>query len=221
MNAVAITARGIEYYRNVFNLTRREVETLNILDCAAGASTSVSEIHRAGGTATAVDASYVDGSDHVQDRVRRNLANAEGWLSKHAEAIDWNILGSIEQYRHQMRANLDTFLTDWASHPHRYVAGALPELPFAGGTFDLALCSNFLFAYPDSGIQFHEAAVFELLRVAREVRIHPLVSGDGGEVEFVDCIVETTRNAGYQVSRIEVHNSWLISADESLQIRHR
>ena len=59
----------------------------------------------------------------------------------------------------------------------RYVTAALPDLPFEDGRFDLALVSHLLFLYSEQlDFEFHRAAVEELLRVAREVRIFPLLT---------------------------------------------
>jgi hypothetical protein len=65
----------------------------------------------------------------------------------------------------------------------RYVAGALPSLPFADAAFDLVLTANFLMVYAplqdggmsqgtDFGLEFHLKAVEELARVTKdELRI--------------------------------------------------
>jgi ubiquinone/menaquinone biosynthesis C-methylase UbiE len=60
------------------------------------------------------------------------------------------------------------------------VAAALPDLPFADGSFAVALCSHLLFCYPQLGRGFHQAALEELTRVAREVRVFPLLPGARG-----------------------------------------
>ena len=41
------------------------------------------------------------------------------------------------------------FFSDFKIHPQCYVAGELPELPFADDEFDLTLVSYLLFAYQD------------------------------------------------------------------------
>jgi ubiquinone/menaquinone biosynthesis C-methylase UbiE len=59
----------------------------------------------------------------------------------------------------------------------RYVKGQLPALDFRDSTFDLALCSHFLFLYSEHfDAMFHLAAIIELLRVANEVRIFPILT---------------------------------------------
>lgn len=48
-------------------------------------------------------------------------------------------------------------------------------LPFADFTFDLALCPDYLFSDEDhQDVDFHLQQIFELARVAKEVRIFPL-----------------------------------------------
>jgi ubiquinone/menaquinone biosynthesis C-methylase UbiE len=76
-------------------------------------------------------------------------------------------------------AMMGRFLADYEQgrQEGRYVVGALPTLDFADGQFDLALCSHFLFLYSEQlSYEFHLAAVQELCRIAREVRIFPLLN---------------------------------------------
>lgn len=50
-------------------------------------------------------------------------------------------------------------------------------LPFTDFTFDLALCPHYLFADEDSlRVDRHLQLIFELARVAKEVRIYPLIN---------------------------------------------
>jgi len=73
-------------------------------------------------------------------------------------------------------AAMDEFLEDYGrgKAQGRYVDAELPTLPCADSSFDLALCSHFLFLYSSQlGETFHQQAIVELCRVAREVRIFP------------------------------------------------
>jgi hypothetical protein len=71
----------------------------------------------------------------------------------------------------------DLFEVDYAPDGRRYVAAALPDLPFTDGQFRLALCSHLLFCYPEYlGFDVHVASLLELIRVTSfEVRVYPLV----------------------------------------------
>jgi hypothetical protein len=58
------------------------------------------------------------------------------------------------------------FLSDYETHPERYVAGELPRLPFADREFDLTLVSYFLFAYQDRlDYEFHRESILQIMRV--------------------------------------------------------
>ena len=72
----------------------------------------------------------------------------------------------------------------------RYVTASLPSLPFEGGQFDLALCSHLLFLYSDQlSLDFHQASIEELLSVASEVRLFPLLSLDRRPSPHFDPLV--------------------------------
>ena len=65
---------------------------------------------------------------------------------------------------------------------------ACPSLPFADGSFDLALCSHLLFLYSAQFDEaFHRASIREMCRVAAEVRIFPLLALDGSRSPFVEA----------------------------------
>jgi ubiquinone/menaquinone biosynthesis C-methylase UbiE len=77
-----------------------------------------------------------------------------------------------------MTAFLDDY--DRGRDEGRYLNAGLPSLPFEDGAFDLALCSHFLFLYSQQhDAAFHLQSMRELCRVAREVRVFPLLALGG------------------------------------------
>ena len=80
---------------------------------------------------------------------------------------------------------LQEFLAARRAHPDRYLAAALPELPFPDRSFDLVLSGHLLFSYAplaDGGLMagqgldlaWHRRALAELCRVSRrQVRLYP------------------------------------------------
>ena len=92
-----------------------------------------------------------------------------------------------------------TFLDDYETGRQggRYVFSELPSLPFVDKAFDLALCSHFLFLYTDQLTEkFHVDSVMELCRVAREVRIFPLLALGSSPSRYVDSVIETVKRLG-------------------------
>ena len=91
---------------------------------------------------------------------------------------------------------MDEFLADYDSglSDGRYVAAAMPSLPFAEASFDLAICSHFLFLYSEQlGQQFHEDAIVEFCRVADEVRIFPMLALGGSSSPHVAASARSAR----------------------------
>ena len=96
-----------------------------------------------------------------------------------------------------MRDFLDDYVAGKAQG--RYVDAELPDLPFSDSSFDLALCSHFLFLYTTQlGEAFHHSAIREMCRVAAEVRIFPLLALGATPSPIVD-----RSGRGIQRSRLQ------------------
>ena len=79
----------------------------------------------------------------------------------------------------------------------------LPALPFDDGAFDLALCSHFLFLYSQQLDEaFHLASMRELCRVAREVRVFPLLALGAQPSPHVGPVTEALEANGFE-ARVE------------------
>lgn len=79
-------------------------------------------------------------------------------------------------------------------------ASKLPHLPFPDHSFDLALCSHFLFIDSDKlNEKFHIEALMELTRVASEVRVYPLMDKQGRPSVHLGPILKTMQEKGLGV----------------------
>ena len=95
------------------------------------------------------------------------------------------------------------FGEDLLARPDRYVAAALPRLPFPDDAFDLVLSSHLLFTYADRlDEDFHLAALLEMARVCRgQVRVYPLVDEAGQPLpELLQAVHETCAAEGLYVT---------------------
>jgi SAM-dependent methyltransferase len=102
----------------------------------------------------------------------------------------------------------------------RYVEAELPALPFSESSFDLALCSHFLFLYSSQlGEQFHDDALREMCRVGREIRIFPLLALGGARSPFVDRCAERLVDAGHDVSIERVPYEFQRGGNQMMRIR--
>src|SRR5262249_62401496 len=96
----------------------------------------------------------------------------------------------------------------------------LPSLPFSDSSFDLALCSHFLFLYTTQlGEAFHRAAVREMCRVAMEVRIFPLLALGGTSSALVEPVTNELGAQGFRVSIDDVPYEFQRGGNKMMRIR--
>jgi hypothetical protein len=117
---------------------------------------------------------------------------------------------------------MERFLADFEDgrRAGRYIAAGLPSLPFADQRFDLALSSHFLFLYGGQlSAEFHVAAIEEMLRVAHEVRVFPLLTQDGAPSPHVAAVCDHLRNKGFRLAIKPVPYEFQRGACEMLVIR--
>ncbi|GMK39632.1 hypothetical protein PCCS19_26860 [Paenibacillus sp. CCS19] len=178
---VAATCRGFEEYKRMFDLPD-QLEGKRILDIAGGASSFTAECNSKGIPAMAVDPRYAYAPEIVLADARAEIETSTEKLRSLAHRFDWSYYGNIDQHRAGRLESFHRFAADFSASDasERYAAGALPELPYANQSFDLVLCSHFLFLYADQfDSSFHERAVLDMIRVCRpggQVRIYPLLS---------------------------------------------
>jgi hypothetical protein len=102
----------------------------------------------------------------------------------------------------------------------RYVGGALPDLPFRHGQFQLALCSHFLFLYGEQlDFEFHLRSVLALCAVARQVRIFPLTELGSKPSRHVGRVMSALRDLGFDAQRVRVDYEFQRGANEMLTIK--
>jgi ubiquinone/menaquinone biosynthesis C-methylase UbiE len=102
----------------------------------------------------------------------------------------------------------------------RYLNQQLPKLELNDLQFELALCSHFLFLYSDHlSLEFHQHALFELARVAKEVRIYPLVTLSNQNSPYLDACMKALIKAGFAVTLEQSQYEFQRGATEMLTIK--
>jgi hypothetical protein len=160
----------------------------------------------------------------VRERIDATSPEILEETRKNAAAFVWNTIASVDELGIVRKAAMSKFLDDYdrGLDEGRYVAAALPELPFPDGAFDLALCSHFLFLYSERlGADFHAEAARELCRVAAEVRMFPLLSLDGERSPFVHTVSEALAEGGMDVSLEVVPYEFQRGGNQMMRIRRR
>ncbi len=183
---ILVSSRSFAEYVAFFDLDAQALPA-RILDCSAGASSFVAEAHARGTDAVAVDPVYALAPEALADRAKAGVPSGNSMIDANSDRFVFDWYQTPQRRAEIRRAALVTFQEHHHTYPDRYIAAALPELPFANAAFDLALCSHLLFTWATQlDEQWHLAALVELCRVAEEVRVFPLVlQGTGEPVEFL------------------------------------
>lgn len=134
----------------------------------------------------------------------------------------WSYHRSPEHLRASRRQTMRDFLADYEGgrRDGRYVSGALPHLAYPDIAFDLALCSHFLFLYSvHLSYDFHKASVLEMLRMAPEVRIFPLLTLDLQISPYLTPLVSQIRALGHLADIEEVPYEFQRGGCHMLRVR--
>ena len=193
--------RSYGEYVSMFSLDEADLRK-RMLGCGDGPASFNAELTRRGGHMVSVDPLYRFTSAEIRLRIDETREEVLEQARKNQHEFNWTTIRSVEHLGQLRMAAMEDFLSDYASglNQGRYVAGELPQLPFRDGEFDLALCSHFLFLYSEQlSKQFHVAAIREICRVAREVRIFPVLEFGAQTSRHLDAVTEALKSDGYGV----------------------
>ena len=218
-----ISSRAYDEYVAMFSLTAEDMSG-RVLDCSAGAASFVTVARSNGTTAYAVDPAYAMSRDDLARAVRDDLQRGSTIAEQHPDRFVWDWFGSRESRDRMRRAAGARFLAALATSRRWLVAGELPRLPFRDRCFDLVLCSHLVFTWADVlGVDWHRAALLELLRVSRrEVRVFPTVmQGPGDAVPFWAELMAALDEQGVATEERQVPYRFQVTGDRMLVLRRR
>ena len=213
--------RCLDEYIGMFSLTSSDLK-LAILDCAGGPASFNAEMTRQGKKVISCDPVYQFTAVEIGDRIQETYQTVIDGVKANVDGYLWNNFESPYQLGSVRMKAMQEFLEDFPSglQQGRYMNAELPVLPFENGQFDLALCSHFLFAYSHLlSEEFHLGAITETCRVAKEVRVFPLLqSFSGEESEHLNPIVTELRNRSFRVEIQNVDYEFQIGGNQMLRV---
>ena len=221
LSSVVPWGRSFEEYCEMFALTDRDLNK-KILGCADGPSAFNAVLSDRGGHITSIDPIYRFSRQELRVRIAEVYDEIMGKVELEKNLYVWNSIPSVEVLGRVRMEAMQAFLNDYdnGKQEGRYIEGQLPRLALKDKSFNLALCSHFLFLYSEQfSIDDHVVSVLELCRVAREVRIYPLLSLDGRESVHLDPVLEELAGRQISFSRNPVAYEIQKGAREMLVIR--
>jgi hypothetical protein len=223
LDRVVPWGRSYDEYCRMFALTTDDLQS-NILGCGDGPAAFNADATRRGTRVVSSDPLYRFSTAEIHERISQTYDEIIEQAKRNAHDFVWTDIASVDDLGRVRLVAMNVFLEDFerGKAEGRYVDAELPSLPFADGSFDLALCSHFLFLYTAQlGEALHRASIRELCRVAHEVRIFPLLELAGTRSPFVEPIVSALRADAFEADISIVPYEFRRGANEMLRVRKR
>ena len=219
LDRVVLLGRTFEEYRRYFLLEPEKLIGKTVLDVAGGVSSFCAEANDLGIKVTAFDPIYSLSRDKIRERSDPDLESVYRTIGL-VPTYRWGFYKNPDNMRTLRERASAIFFSDFKIHPQRYVAGALPRLPFADGEFDLTLVSYLLFAYQDRfDYEFHRDSILEIMRVTRgEARIYPTVTFEAQASEYIPMLRSDPALQFFEFTEIETDFEFLVNSNSYLRV---
>jgi hypothetical protein len=221
LDQVVPWGRSYDEYIQMFKLNDQDLKS-QILGCGDGPAAFNARLTKMGGQITSCDPVYKFSTEQLKSRVSETYATIMTQLEKNKSDYIWKNFSSVENLGATRMMAMNEFFSDFdaGKDSGRYVPGELPNLPFKNNQFDIALSSHFLFLYSTHFSEdFHLQAINEMLRVAKEVRIFPLLALDGNTSPYVKPLSDLLIKNGFDVSKQKTSYEFQKNGNEMLSIK--
>jgi len=213
--------RSFDEYRRMFDLSPADLSG-RILGCGDGPASFNCEATQRGIRVTSSDPIYSFGKEEIQQRVVACHDDMVAQVRQQQDGFIWTDFRSPQDLgRHRLEV-MQRFLADYekGKAQGRYVTASLPALPFAADEFDLALVSHFLLLYSGHlDLEFHWSSIVELLRVAKEVRIFPLLTLARVRSPHLEPLMDRLKAGGHRAEIRRVPYEFQRGGNEMLMIQ--
>jgi hypothetical protein len=219
LDRVVLLGRTLEEYRRHFLLEPDNLVGKSVLDVAGGVSSFCAEANMLGVNVTSFDPIYSLTPEKIMERSEPDLESVYRAIGI-VPTYRWGYYKNPEYMRELRKRASTIFLSDYTTHPERYIAGELPRLSFADGEFDLTLVSYFLFAYQNRlSYEFHRDSILEIMRVTRgEARVYPTVTFEAQPSEYVPILRSDPALKRFEFAEIKTDFEFLVNSNSFLRV---
>ena len=212
--------RSSEEYTQMFNLVALDLNK-KILGVGDGPASFNAEATKMGAKVISIDPIYKFSAAEIKARFNQVIDNIINQVKASPKDWVWKYHKSPEDLRKNRIKAIEIFLQDYerGKEEARYQTQELPNLSFKKDSFDLALCSHFLFLYSEHyDYQFHYDSIAEMLRVSQQVRIFPLLTLMLKKSPYLDRIIKEFTALGYTTSIVKAEYELQKGGNEMLVI---
>ena len=221
LDEVVPFGRSLDEYKRMFALSQADLQR-KIIGVGDGPASFNAEMASLGKTVVSVDPLYGYRAEAIEQRFFTVVDDIIAQVEATPDDWVWSYHKSPADLRENRLAVMRRFVADYDTGraEARYVMGELPSLDFHDNQFEIAVCSHLLFLYSDHlSYAFHRAAVLEMLRVANEVRIFPLLTLMLAESPHLPALTRDLAAAGFRISVEKVDYEMQRGGNKMLRIQ--
>lgn len=199
MSNLVLWGHHLDEYEEMFDLTPSHLAG-SILEYACGPSAFNAEMHQAGKRCISCDPMFTLDMDTFKTKSALIFADMLDKVSHELNKFDFSHYGDFDGLIDRRRAGMASFFADYqlGKAEKRYVPIREITLPFSDFFFDMALSSHYLFGDIDNqDLDFHIQVIKELARVAKEVRIFPLIDREGQASTYLGPVLLELQRDNY------------------------
>lgn len=209
MRKLVLWGHHLDEYREMFALTDADLNT-RLLEYGCGPSAVNAELTAIHKQIDSCDPLFVLDKATLSTKVSLVFDDMLLGIRTVQDKFDLSRYGSLSALVDYRRQGLAEFFADYeiGKAQKRYLPITSNTLPFKDFTYDLALSAHYLFAdLYEQDIAFHLQAIRELARVAKEVRIFPLIDRHGQTSDFLGPVMLGLQqdHYGMEVREVSYH----------------
>lgn len=213
MRKLALWGYHFDEYLGMFDLSLSDLtqKKLRILEYHCGPSAVNKELNEKKLPIVSCDPLYNLNEENLQNKLTHFFPERALELRQEKNKLDLSLYeGDVEKLIQKRKEGLDLFFADYekGKAEGRYLGCNEKELPFEHFSFDIAISTYYLFSDLDiENAEFHLKIIKELARVAKEVRIFPLLDSNNKPSSFLGPVLLGLQqeNYGAEVKEVPYH----------------
>lgn len=209
MRKLVLWGHHVDEYQEMFNLSTTDMAA-RLLEYGCGPSAVNAQLTELSHEIISCDPLFNLDKDTLYSKVTLVFADMVARVIRDQKKFDFSRYGSPEFLIDERREGMAKFFADYekGKKEKRYLGISDYALPFPDFSFDFALSSHYLFAdLDDQDVDFHLRIIKELARVAKEVRIFPLIDRFSQPSPFLGPVLLGLQqdNFGVEVREVAYH----------------
>lgn len=195
-------------YQEMFNLSDEILIDNRIVEYGAGATSFNFEMQQLGHKVVSIDPMYALNRSEIKNIVEETFETTVSKIKNNIDKYNWKSYGDLTSLLEERRQGLELFYNDFdlGRQQGRYLSFDEGQaLEIEDYSFDLALITHHLFVnFAELGAAEHLNLIKEMVRVAGEVRIFPLLNKYGETSQLLGPVMLDLQQSDFALEICQV-----------------